>query len=43
MTAKTILVSVAEGEDGAYTISQDDFSKLDELIIDYTDNVGASA
>ena len=43
MTAKTILVSVAEGENGAYTISQDDFSKLDELIIDYTDNVGASA
>ena len=43
MTAKTILVSVAEGEDGAYTISHDDFSKLDELIIDYTDNVGASA
>lgn len=42
MTAKTILVSVAK-ENGAYTISDDDFAKLDELIIDYTDNVGASA
>lgn len=42
MTAKTVLVSVAK-ENGSYTISQDDFAKLDELIIDYTDNVGASA
>ncbi len=43
MTAKTVLVAVVKGENGAYTISPDDFSKLDELIIDYTDNVGASA
>lgn len=42
MTARTVLVSVAR-EGGAYTINQDDFAKLDELIIDYTDNVGASA
>lgn len=42
MTAKTVLVSVAK-EGGVYTISDDDFAKLDELIIDYTDNVGASA
>lgn len=42
MTAKTVLVSVTRGEDGAYTISHDDFAKLDELIIDYTDNVGVS-
>lgn len=42
MTARTVLVSVAK-EGGSYTISHDDFAKLDELIIDYTDNVGASA
>lgn len=43
MTAKTVLVSVAKGDGGSYAINADDFSKLDELIIDYTDNVGASA
>ncbi len=43
MTAKTVLVAVEKDKDGAYAISYDDFAKLDELIIDYTDNVGVSA
>lgn len=43
MTARTVLVSVKKGSDGLYGIDENDFKKLDELIIDYTDNVGVSA
>lgn len=43
MTAKTVLVEVKANEDGVYSINADHFQALDELIIDYTDNVGVSA
>lgn len=43
MTARTVLVAVKPDENGDYYIDDNDFRKLDELIIDYTDNVGVSA
>lgn len=43
MTVKTTLVQIKQDDDGYYTITDEDFMKLDELIIDYTDNVGVTA
>lgn len=43
MTVQTTLVQVKPDEDGVYSIDEDDFRKLDDLIIDYTDRVGVSA
>lgn len=43
MASRTVLVRVRLDDDGCYGLDEEDFSRLDELIIDYTDNVGVSA
>ncbi len=36
MTEKSISILVEQNSEGLYTINNDDFARLDELIIDYT-------
>lgn len=40
MTQRSISVQIEKNENGAYTINSDDFARLDELILDYTNNTG---
>lgn len=43
MTSKTLAVEIKKDDEGYYGISDEYFASLDELIIDYTNNVGAEA
>ena len=43
MTEKSITVQVEQNSEGLYAINSDDFARLDELIIDYTNMAAEEA
>ena len=38
MTARSVVVQIQQGENGVYEVEAESFQRLDDLIIDYTDN-----
>lgn len=40
MTARSVVVQIQRGQNGAYTVEAESFRELDDLIIDYTDSAG---